>query len=77
MAVKIRLKQTGKRNARTFRIVVVDESKKRDGRVLEEIGWINPLTKPFSISIKNDRLNHWKSLGAQISESLIKFIQKP
>ena len=38
MAVKIRLKRLGKIRVPQYRIVVVDSRKKRDGRVIEEIG---------------------------------------
>ena len=65
MAVKIRLKITGKRNNRTYRVVAVDESKKRDGRVIEELGWVNPQLKSQKHKLNLDRINHWLTLGAQ------------
>ena len=71
MAVKIRLKVTGKRNARTFRIVAVDESKKREGKVIEELGWINPNATPPS-HVNSERLVYWQKVGAQVTEAVKK-----
>lgn len=72
--LKIRLKQTGKRDQRGYRVVVVDERKKRDGAVIETIGHIAPGSKPFKATIQKDRFNHWQGKGAQISDGVRKII---
>ena len=46
VAVKIRLKRMGKIRVPQYRIVVVDSRKKRDGRVIEEIGKYHPKEEP-------------------------------
>ena len=46
MAVKIRLKRLGKIRVPQYRIVVVDSRKKRDGKVIEEIGKYHPKEDP-------------------------------
>ena len=43
MAVKIRLKRIGKKFSPVYRVVVLDARKKRDGRVIEEIGLYDPM----------------------------------
>lgn len=74
MAVKIRLAQTGKRNRRQFRVVVVDESKKRDGKFVELVGHLNPGGKP-GLVLKKDRIDHWLKLGATPTDSVKKLLQ--
>jgi small subunit ribosomal protein S16 len=74
--VSIRLTQTGKRNAKTHRIIVIDSHKKRDGKAIEILGFYNPLVKPPQISIDKDRLTYWKSVGAQISPTVEKLLAK-
>jgi small subunit ribosomal protein S16 len=76
MAVKIRLKQTGSRNRRLFRLVAVDESKKRDGAVIENLGYINPQVKPTKIEINEPRVQYWLKVGAQMTESVQKLLEK-
>ena len=51
MAVKIRLKRLGKIRVPQYRIVVVDSRKKRDGKVLEEIGKYHPKEDPSFIEV--------------------------
>jgi len=73
--VKIRLSKMGKRNAPTFRIVVIDSQKKRDGRSLEIIGHYNPQVNPPAFSYKKDRLKHWLKNGAVMSGAVEKLIE--
>jgi len=73
--VKIRLTQTGKRNARTFRIVVQEEYKRRDGKTIEILGFYNPLVNPPQITIKKDRITYWTSVGAQLTDGVKKLIK--
>ena len=69
MAVRIRLKRMGKIHAPFYRVVVVDSRKKRDGRVIEEIGTYNPLTNPSQIHVESERAQYWLGVGAQPSDS--------
>ncbi|KGF05500.1 30S ribosomal protein S16 [Arcanobacterium sp. S3PF19] len=71
MAVKIRLKRMGKIREAIYRVVVVDSRKKRDGRVIEEIGFYNPNTEPSTIDINSERARYWISVGAQPTEPVL------
>ncbi len=75
MAVKIRLKRMGKVRAPHYRIVVVDSRKKRDGRVLEEIGKYHPKEEPSFIDVVSDRAQYWLGVGAQPSEAVAKILK--
>ena len=75
--VKIRLSQTGTTNRKTYRIVAIDESKRRDGRAIEVLGFYDPLVKPPKLVIKLDRVKYWTGVGAQVSKSAAKLIGDP
>lgn len=75
MAVRIRLKRMGKTHAPFYRVVVVDQRKKRDGRVIEEIGTYDPTRQPSHIKIKGDRAQYWLSVGAQPSNTVFKLLK--
>ena len=75
MAVKIRLKRLGKVRVPMYRIVVVDARKKRDGRVLEEIGKYHPKEDPSYISVVSDRAQYWLGVGAQPSDAVAKLLK--
>jgi small subunit ribosomal protein S16 len=70
VAVKIRLKRMGKIRAPYYRVVVVDSRKKRDGRVIEEIGKYHPKEEPSLIDVVSDRAQYWLGVGAQPSEAV-------
>jgi small subunit ribosomal protein S16 len=70
VAVKIRLKRMGKIRTPHYRVVVVDSRKKRDGRVIEEIGKYHPKEEPSFIEVTSDRAQYWLGVGAQPSEAV-------
>ncbi|WP_193608479.1 30S ribosomal protein S16 [Nocardioides lijunqiniae] len=75
MAVKIRLKRLGKVRVPQYRIVVVDSRKKRDGKVIEEIGKYHPKEDPSYISVVSDRAAYWLGVGAQPTEAVAKILK--
>ena len=76
MAVKIRMKRVGAKNAPYFRIVVADSRSPRDGKFIEEIGSYQPLKKGDNFILKLDRAQFWVSKGAQPSDTVASFIKK-
>ncbi len=70
MAVKIRLKRMGKIRQPYYRVVVVDGRKKRDGKVIEEIGKYHPKEEPSFIEVVSERAQYWLGVGAQPSEAV-------
>ena len=73
--VKIRLKLKGRKNAPSYRIVVIDSKKKRDGKYIEDLGYFNPIEKTVLLNIDKDRYNYWISKGAKCSESVKNIIE--
>ena len=75
MAVKIRLKRLGKIRVPQYRIVVVDSRKKRDGRVIEEIGKYHPTEEPSLIEVSSERAQYWLGVGAQPTEQVMALLK--
>jgi small subunit ribosomal protein S16 len=62
----IRLTRKGKKNQPFFRIVVIDKRRSaKGGRAVEELGYVNPLTKKNSL--EKERILHWLKVGAKAS----------
>lgn len=76
MAVKIRMKRIGAKNAPVFRIVVADGRSPRDGKFIEEIGTYHPRHKGDNVKVDLERVKYWLSKGAQPSETVASFIKK-
>ncbi len=72
--LKIRLTQTGTKNQRIYRVIAIEESKRRDGRAVEILGFYNPRVKPAHVLLKRDRIDYWKSQGAQVTAAVQKLL---
>nr|YP_009628577.1 ribosomal protein S16 [Acrochaetium secundatum]QBX88360.1 ribosomal protein S16 [Acrochaetium secundatum] len=72
--LKIRLKKYGRKKRPSYRIVVIDSRKRRDGRPIEEIGFYNPLTNETTINL--DKVNTYKQNGAQVSKIVLAICSK-
>lgn len=68
--VRIRLRRVGSRNQASYRVVVADKEKARDGRFIEIVGHYNPRTEPSTVVLKDDRIFYWLGVGAQPSDAV-------
>lgn len=73
--LKIRLSKTGKKNAPSYRVVVIPEEKPRDGEAVEILGHFNPSVKPPTLSLDKERLKHWLGKGAQMTEAVKNLVE--
>ena len=76
MSVKIRLTRTGARNAAAFRVVAADSRSPRDGRFLEILGWYDPKLESDNCEVKLDRVEYWKSQGAEVSDTVKSLVKR-
>lgn len=76
MAVKIRLKRVGMKKMPSYRVVVADARSPRDGRIIENLGWYNPLTNPSTINIDEEKVLGWLKNGAQPTESVVSLLRR-
>ena len=62
MAVKIRLKRMGAKKRPFYRVVVADSRTSRNGKVIDSIGYYNPLDG--EIKINTEEAIDWLKKGA-------------
>jgi len=55
----------GKKKQPIYKMVAADSRSPRDGKFLEAVGFYNPLTKPHTLELKEDRILYWLNVGAQ------------
>ena len=72
----IRLSRRGAPKKPHYRIVVIEKDRARDGRSLEVVGTYNPRTDPATVELKRDRVEYWKSKGAQMSDTVSRLLAK-
>jgi small subunit ribosomal protein S16 len=75
MSVKIRLTRMGKKKQPSYRVVVVDSRKPRDGAYIEQIGFYDPRAEPSLVEINNERALDWLEKGAQPTERAKKLLE--
>ncbi len=73
--VKIRLFRTGTKRRPSYRIVAVDSRRKRQGRVLEILGTYEP-RRGGAFQFRQDALDRWVSLGAQLTETVQSLVRR-
>ena len=75
MPVKIRLTRMGKKKQPSYRVVVIDSRKQRDGKYIEQIGRYDARQDPSLIEIDNTRAVAWLQQGAQPTERAQKLLE--
>lgn len=70
--VRLRMTRMGRSHRPFYRINAIDQRTQRDGKVLENLGWYNPVEKDPTkqISLKADRIKEWLGKGAQPSDTV-------
>ncbi len=78
MAVKIRMKMMGRAHRPFFRVCAMDVRKPRDGRVIEELGYYDPMVSETDAraNLKGERIDYWLSVGAKASDKVAVLIKK-
>ena len=72
----IRLSRIGKKKKPYYRVVVIERTRPRDGRIKEAVGTYDPLKKPAEIKLDAERIKHWIDLGAQPSDTVRSFLRQ-
>lgn len=75
--VVLRLKRFGRTHRPFYRLNAMDRRSPRDGRVIEELGWYDPLAKEeHQLRINVPRVDYWLSVGAQPSRTVATLLRR-
>ncbi|MBD5772586.1 MULTISPECIES: 30S ribosomal protein S16 [Marinomonas] len=75
--VTIRLSRGGSKKRPFYHLNVADSRRARDGRYIERLGFFNPIARGQEerLRIDLDRVNHWVSQGAQLSDRAAQLVK--
>ena len=76
MPTRIRLRRTGRKNQGYFRIVVADQEKARDGRIVATLGNYDPRKTPAVIQVDADKARAWLDKGARPTDTVRSLLRK-
>lgn len=69
--VVLRLKRMGRRHRPFFRLSAMERRSPRDGRVIEQLGFYDPIAPADrQLSVNVQRVDYWLSVGAQPSRTV-------
>ena len=71
----IRLSRVGKKKQPSYRVVVIEKTRPRNGRFVEIVGTYNPLVKPAAVQLNAERIKYWLGCGAQPSDTVRSFLR--
>ena len=72
--LKLRLKRTGRKRSPSYRLVIMENTSRRDGRPIDELGYYDPLTKKYKFDA--DKIKKWLSNGVQPTEMVTSLLKK-
>jgi len=72
--LKLRLKRTGRKRSPSYRLVVMENLSRRDGRPIDEVGYYNPITKKFDFNTL--KIKEWLNRGVTPTKTVLKLLQK-
>lgn len=77
MAVKMRLTRMGSKRKPFYRIVVADSRSPRDGRIIEQVGYYNPVSKDEdNVKLEEEKVLDWLKKGAKPSDTVRNILSK-
>jgi small subunit ribosomal protein S16 len=76
LAAKIRLRRMGAKKRPTYRFVATDSRMPRDGRFIEILGHYNPIEKPATVKVNEEKVFYWLKQGAVPSDTAKSLFQQ-
>ena len=70
MTVRLRLQRQGKPKRPFYRLVVINQSTRRDGKPIEVLGQYDPMAASEKVKVNRERVDYWLKQGAQSSETV-------
>jgi small subunit ribosomal protein S16 len=72
--LKLRLKRTGRKRSPSYRLVVMENTCRRDGRPIDEVGYYNPMSKQYHFEV--DKIKKWLGYGVKPTETVSNLLKK-
>jgi small subunit ribosomal protein S16 len=72
--LKLRLKRIGRKRSPAYRLVIMENTFRRDGRSIEEVGYYNTISKESKFEV--EKIKKWLKNGAQPTEIVSSLLKK-
>lgn len=72
--LKLRLKRLGKKRSPFYRLVIMENRFRRNGRPIDEVGYYNPMTKQYKFD--TEKIQKWLAYGVKPTETVFQLLKK-
>ena len=72
--LKLRLKRIGRKRSPSYRLVIMENTCRRDGRPIEEVGYYDPISKNYKFDKK--KITKWLQYGVKPTETVSNLLKK-
>ena len=72
--LKLRLKRVGRKRSPSYRLVIMENTCRRDGRPIEEVGYYNPISKTYKFD--QEKITKWLQYGVKPTETVSNLLKK-
>ena len=72
--LKLRLKRIGRKRAPSYRLVIMENTCRRDGRPIEEVSYYDPISKKYKFD--STKIQKWLSYGVKPSKTVLNLLKK-
>jgi small subunit ribosomal protein S16 len=76
MSAKIKLRREGAKKQPSYKIVVIDSRKPRDGRFIKMLGYYQPTNDPYTLKVDKEESIKWIKLGAKMTKTVESLFKK-
>ena len=72
--LKLRLKRSGRKKQPSYRLVVMENKTRRDGRPIEQVGYYNTITKQSYFD--EVKIRKWLNYGVKPTQTVFNILKK-
>jgi len=72
--LKLRLKRIGRKRLPSYRLVIMENTCRRDGRPVAEVGYYDPISKKYRFD--QEKIKKWLTYGVKPTETVLNLLKK-
>jgi len=72
--LKLRLKRIGRKRSPSYRLVIMENTTRRDGRPIEEVGYYDPISKKSKFD--KEKIEKWLINGVKPTTTVLNLLKK-
>lgn len=72
--LKLRLKRIGRKRYPSYRLVIMENKCRRDGRPVDEVGYYDPIAKKYDFDIQ--KIRKWLDYGVKPTNTVLFLLKK-